>query len=125
MKARNAWIAAGILLVACGTGSAASEGAQNLPQSQAQTSHRMRSVDKELAGTKYLKDARIQPEQAMALALGVFDGEVIYARLEKKPGGSGLRYSFVIRNRLKGNHQVDIDANDGTTLADVETPRFR
>lgn len=125
MKTIAAWIAAGMLLGACGASGAGVGGAQDLPRSEAQTSHRMRSVDSALGGAKYLKDARIQPEQARALALKVFDGQIIYARIEKKPGGSGLRYSFVISNARKGNRQVDIDANDGTTLANIETHRFR
>jgi uncharacterized membrane protein YkoI len=76
----------------------------------------MRSLDERLNGEKYLKQARIQPGQARALALRAFDGRIIYERIQRKPGGSGLRYSFVIKNSRAQKRRVDIDADDGTTL---------
>ncbi|HEV2621815.1 MAG TPA: PepSY domain-containing protein [Frateuria sp.] len=81
----------------------------------------MKSLDEELKGKKYLKQARIQPEQARTLALRAFDGRIVYERIESKPGGSGLRYSFVIRNSRAEKRRVDIDANDGATLENTPT----
>ena len=125
MNARPTWVAAGLLLAACGASGGAAGGGQEPRQAVAQSSHHLKSIDEAFEGAKYLKDVRIQPEQAKALALKVFDGRILYQRIESRPGGSGLRYSFVIGNDRTENHQVDIDANDGATLLDVETDRFR
>lgn len=125
MNARPTWVAAGLLLAACGASGGATGDGQEPPQTGTQASHYTRSIDEAFEGAKYLKDVRIQPEQAKALALKVFDGRILYQRIESRPGGSGLRYSFVIGNGRTENHQVDIDAIDGATLQNVETDRFR
>lgn len=114
MGTRSTRVTAGLLLASCVGCGLAWGAAQDRPQTE--TSHRMRSLDKQLNGAKYLKQARIQPEQARALALRAFDGQIIYERIQSKPGGSGLRYSFVIKNSQARKRRVDIDANDGTTL---------
>jgi uncharacterized membrane protein YkoI len=114
----------GVLLAVCAGSTAASGRAPDLPQAGVPTSHRTKSIDQEFQGAKYLKEARIQPAQARALALKAFGGDIIYERIEKKPGGSGLRYSFVIRNSQREERQVDIDANDGTMLENTQTHRF-
>lgn len=121
MVTRSTWAAAGILLALCAESGPALGAVPGALQTGAQTSHRMKSLDKELMGKKYLEQARIQPEQARALALRAFDGRIVYERIENKPGGSGLRYSFVIKNSRAEKHRVDIDANDGATLENTPT----
>lgn len=125
MYARSPRLCARILLAVCAGTGAACGMTRDVPQAGAPTGHWTKSIDKELRGAKYLKQARIQPEQARALALRVFDGDIIYQRIEPKPGGSGLRYSFIIRNRQMEERQVEIDANDGATLENAQTDRFR
>jgi len=59
--------------------------------------------------------ARVTVEQARVIALKAFPGKIIKEELEKEIGGSGLRYSFDIRNG-KMIHEVGVDANTGKVL---------
>jgi uncharacterized membrane protein YkoI len=68
-----------------------------------------------LAGQKYTKDAKITLDEARAIALKTYAGEIVAQELEKERGGSGLRYSFDIRNR-KVTHEVGVDARTGRLL---------
>lgn len=75
-----------------------------------------------LTGTKYLKDASVSPAAARATAIKAFPGEVVAEELEHERGGSGLRYSFDIRNG-KVTHEVGVDAKTGVVLENsVEGP---
>ena len=66
--------------------------------------------------------ARITLRQATASALTAFPGRVIDHELERESGGSGLRYSFVIRNGAV-TLEVGIDAITGQVLENaVEGP---
>lgn len=66
--------------------------------------------------------ARITLRQATASALAAFPGRVIEHELEREDGGSGLRYSFVIRADAV-THEVGIDAVTGRVLENaVEGP---
>jgi uncharacterized membrane protein YkoI len=66
-------------------------------------------------GGQYLAQARLPLDQARRLALKTYPGEIISEELERESGGSGLRYSFVIRhNRAK--REVGIDAKTGKVL---------
>lgn len=67
------------------------------------------------AGQQYTKKARVSLTQARVMALKAFPGKVISHELEKEKGGSGLRYSFDIRNG-KIVHEVGIDAVTGKVL---------
>ena len=64
----------------------------------------------ELAG-----QAKITLDEARAIALKVFAGEVISEELEQENGGSGLRYSFDIK---KGSvvREIGVDAKTGKIL---------
>jgi uncharacterized membrane protein YkoI len=64
----------------------------------------------ELAG-----EAKITLTEARALALKVFAGTIASEELEKEKGGSGLRYSFDIKNGAIV-HEVGVDANTGRIL---------
>lgn len=68
-----------------------------------------------LTGEKYLPQATVSPAQARTLALKTYPGKIVSEELEQESGGSGLRYSFVIRhNNVK--HEVGIDAKTGKVL---------
>lgn len=130
MKTKSMMIAASLVLAACVAGGIAwahAPLAQEQPPAEAQTAQPQQAspppmaTDKQLKGSKYLKDAKLQLAEARDLALKAFDGRIIHERLEKRKGGSGLRYSFIIRNSHKEKHQVDIDANDGKVLMNVKT----
>jgi len=53
-------------------------------------------------GEKYLPQAAVPLEQARKLALKTYPGKIVSEELEKESGGSGLRYSFVIRHDNQG-----------------------
>jgi uncharacterized membrane protein YkoI len=66
-------------------------------------------------GEKYLPDASVTPAQARETALKTYPGKIISEELEKESGGSGLRYSFVVRHHTV-KHEVGIDAKTGAVL---------
>jgi|SRR5208337_3565931 len=68
-----------------------------------------------LTGEQYLSQAKVPPAQARKIALQTYPGKIISEELEKEAGGSGLRYSFVIRHD-KAKHEVGIDAKTGKVL---------
>jgi uncharacterized membrane protein YkoI len=68
-----------------------------------------------LTGEKYLPDASVTLAQARETALKTYPGKIVSQELEKESGGSGLRYSFVIRNHT-AKHEVGIDAKTGAVL---------
>ena len=51
-------------------------------------------------------------------ALKAYPGKIVSEELEQESGGSGLRYSFVIRHR-KVKHEVGVDAKTGEVLEDA------
>jgi uncharacterized membrane protein YkoI len=66
-------------------------------------------------GEKYLPDASLTLAQARETALKTYPGKIVSQELEKESGGSGLRYSFVIRHHAD-KHEVGIDAKTGAVL---------
>jgi uncharacterized membrane protein YkoI len=66
-------------------------------------------------GEKLAGDAVITLAEARAIALKVFPGTVSSEELEKEKGGSGLRYSFDIKNGPIV-HEVGVDAKTGKIL---------
>jgi uncharacterized membrane protein YkoI len=68
-----------------------------------------------LTGEQYLSQAKVTPAQARKLAVQAYPGKIISEELEQESGGSGLRYSFVIRHD-KAKHEVGIDAKTGKLL---------
>lgn len=66
-------------------------------------------------GQQLEKDAKISIEQARAIAIKAFPGKITDEELEKEKGGSGLRYSFDIKNG-QTEQEVGIDAETGTVL---------
>ncbi|MGH8455643.1 MAG: PepSY domain-containing protein [Stenotrophobium sp.] len=68
-----------------------------------------------LTGHEFLKDAQVNLTDARAAALKTYPGKIADEELEKEKGGSGLRYSFAIRNG-KVAHEVGVDAKTGAIL---------
>lgn len=66
-------------------------------------------------GEKFSKEAKITIKEARTIALKAHPGKVTDEELEKEGGGSGLRYSFDIRNG-KVTHEVGVDAVTGKVL---------
>lgn len=58
---------------------------------------------------------KISMAQAEKVALTTYPGQIIKKELEQEKGGSGLRYSFDIKNG-KVVHEVGIDAVTGEVL---------
>lgn len=66
-------------------------------------------------GEEFAKDAKVTLEQARAIALKAHPGKIVDEELEREKGGSGLRYSFDIRNG-KVTQEVGVDAKTGDVL---------
>jgi uncharacterized membrane protein YkoI len=64
---------------------------------------------------EFAKVAKVTLDQARAVALKAFPGEITDQELEKEKGGSGLRYSFDIKN-AGVTHEVGVDAATGELL---------
>ena len=66
-------------------------------------------------GEKLAKSAKVTMEQATDIALKARPGKINDKELEREKGGTGLRYSFDVRN--KGvTYEVGIDAQTGAVL---------
>jgi uncharacterized membrane protein YkoI len=69
------------------------------------------------AGQKYAGEARISLAEARAIALKAHPGKITDQELEREKGGSGLRYSFDIRQaRNSHTQEVGVDAKTGGVL---------
>lgn len=66
-------------------------------------------------GEQYSKEARIGLAQARTVALRAQAGKIVDEELEKEAGGSGLRYSFDIREG-RATQEVGVDAVTGKVL---------
>ena len=66
-------------------------------------------------GQRLASKAKITIEQARAIALKAHTGQITHEELEREGGGSGLRYSFDIRNGAV-THEVGVDARTGRVL---------
>jgi hypothetical protein len=66
-------------------------------------------------GEELAKDAKVTLPEARAIALKAFPGKITDEELEKEKGGSGLRYSFDIKNGGV-THEVGVDAKTGKLL---------
>jgi uncharacterized membrane protein YkoI len=66
-------------------------------------------------GQKLAGEAKVSLEQAREIALKAYPGKITDEELEKEKGGSGLRYSFDIRNG-KVTQEVGVDAKTGKLL---------
>ncbi|HEY6257101.1 MAG TPA: PepSY domain-containing protein [Xanthobacteraceae bacterium] len=66
-------------------------------------------------GEELAPAAKITLAEARAIALKAFPGEIAAEELEKERGGSGLRYSFDIKNGAVV-HEIGVDAKTGRIL---------
>lgn len=66
-------------------------------------------------GEELAKDAKVTLSEARVVALKAFPGKITDEELEKEKGGSGLRYSFDIKNGGV-THEVGVDAKTGKVL---------
>lgn len=66
-------------------------------------------------GQELEKGAKISMEKARAIALKAHPGKIADEELEKEKGGSGLRYSFDIKDG-KLTQEVGVDAVTGRVL---------
>lgn len=74
------------------------------------------------AGAELLPQAKITLAKARATAVRAHPGVITDQELEKERGGTGLRYSFDIKNRGK-TFEVGVDARTGAVLEnDAEGP---
>ena len=75
-----------------------------------------------LKGAAFAPLARVTLDTARATALAARPGVITDQELEKEAGGTGLRYSFDIRNKGK-TFEVGVDARTGKLLENkVEGP---
>ncbi|NOT17157.1 MAG: peptidase M4 [Sulfuriferula sp.] len=70
-------------------------------------------------GEALAKHAKVTMTEARAIALKAHPGKITDEELEKEAGGSGLRYSFDIREG-KVTHEVGVDAQTGAVLENKE-----
>lgn len=70
---------------------------------------------KHFAGAELLPMAKVSLAQARASALRAHAGVITDQELEKEGGGTGLRYSFDIKNKGK-TYEVGVDARTGKVL---------
>jgi|SRR5581483_4399181 len=66
-------------------------------------------------GHEYLKEASVTLDAARTIALNAFPGTIVDQELERESGGSGLRYSFDIKNGPV-TQEVGVDAKTGAVL---------
>jgi uncharacterized membrane protein YkoI len=66
-------------------------------------------------GQEFAKDAKVSLSDARKIALQAHSGKIIDQELEKESGGSGLRYSFDIKDGSK-TYEVGVDAKTGKVL---------
>ena len=70
------------------------------------------------ANSGVVHKAKISMSQARAIALKAYPGKIVKAELERERGGSGLRYSFDMRQGKKWR-EVGVDAVTGHILENV------
>ncbi len=66
-------------------------------------------------GEELAKDAKVSLADARAIALKAHPGKITDEEFEKESGGSGLRYSFDIKNGAT-TYEVGVDAKTGMVL---------
>src|SRR4029077_2778710 len=66
-------------------------------------------------GEDLAPQAKVSLDKARAIAIKARPGQITDQALEKEKGGSGLRYSFDVKNG-KTTYEVGIDAKTGKVL---------
>lgn len=70
-------------------------------------------------GQKLEKEAKVSIAEARAIALKAHAGKITDEELEREEGGTGLRYSFDIKNG-GATQEVGVDAMTGRVLENAE-----
>ena len=70
---------------------------------------------KPIVGANLMPQAKVTLAQARATALKAHPGVITDQELEKEAGGTGLRYSFDIKNKGK-TFEVGVDGRTGKVL---------
>jgi uncharacterized membrane protein YkoI len=70
-------------------------------------------------GEELAKDAKISMTKARAIALKAHPGKITDEELERESGGTGLRYSFDIKNG-SATQEVGVDATTGRVLENAK-----
>jgi uncharacterized membrane protein YkoI len=70
-------------------------------------------------GEELAKGAKVSIADARAIALKAYPGKITDEELEKEGGGSGLRFSFVIK-RGDIAQEVGVDAETGNVLENAK-----
>jgi uncharacterized membrane protein YkoI len=73
------------------------------------------------SGEELTTQANISLSTARSTGLKVRPGRITKEELERESGGSGLRYSFVIKHGAKA-YEVGIDARTGAVLENIVEP---
>jgi uncharacterized membrane protein YkoI len=66
-------------------------------------------------GEELEKNAKVSLLEARKIALQAHPGKIVEQELEKESGGSGLRYSFDIKQGVK-TYEIGVDAMTGKVL---------
>ncbi|HEX3538272.1 MAG TPA: PepSY domain-containing protein [Stellaceae bacterium] len=66
-------------------------------------------------GQELAPQAKITIDQARSIALRAHPGKITDEELEKEGGGTGLRYSFDVKNGSK-TYEIGVDAQTGKVL---------
>ena len=78
----------------------------------------MVSAAQAYTGEELEKDAKVSISEARATALKVHPGKITDEELEKEPGGSGLRFTFVIKDGPE-SYEIGVDAQTGIVLENI------
>ena len=74
------------------------------------------------SGEQFAREAKVTLKDAREIAIKARPGRITDQELEKESGGSGLRYSFDIKNGAR-TYEVGVDAKNGKILENkVEGP---
>jgi hypothetical protein len=73
------------------------------------------SSAKAYTGEELSKDAKVTIAEARVIALKAHSGKITDEELETEKGGSGLRYSFDIKDGTK-TYEIGVDAKTGVVL---------
>jgi len=73
------------------------------------------SAARAYTGQRLAGKTKVTIEQARAIALRARHGQITDEELERERGGSGLRYSFDVKNGAV-THEVGVDARTGRVL---------
>ncbi len=66
-------------------------------------------------GERLAGSATVTMQEATAIAMHVRSGKIIERELEREAGGTGMRYSFIIKNGSR-KYEVGVDAKNGKVL---------